>query len=177
MGEEGHLLIFQQRTVMTTPSIARCKRRQRGAETVEFMLTLLLFLFVFVMIIDIAIAMYDRGTVINASREGARQASLYWVDPLIFDPTTPELNQLLKRSMVDSVMSWTKDNLLIAPQDTALEMALQINSVEMLGATEHVSTNDVVSVDIHYPHSFILLTAFSGVAGPSLRSRTALGVE
>ncbi|MEJ2692312.1 MAG: TadE/TadG family type IV pilus assembly protein [Candidatus Thiodiazotropha sp.] len=162
---------------MPKPSIVRCKRRQRGAETVEFMLTLFLFLFVFVMIIDIAITMYDRGAVINASREGARQASLYWVDPQIFDPTTPELNQLLKRSMVDSVMSWTEDTLLIDPQDAGLMTSLRINASEMLGATEHISTSDVVSVDISYPHSFVLLTAFSGVAGPLLRSRTDLGVE
>jgi hypothetical protein len=158
-------------------SIVRSKRRQRGAETVEFMLTLFLFLFVFVMIIDVAVAMYDRGTIINASREGARQASLYWVDPQIFDPTTPELNQLLKRSMVDSVMAWTTNNLLIDPQNAGLTMVLQINASDMLGATAHVSTSDVVSVDILYPHSYILLTGFSGVAGPSLRSITALGVE
>jgi hypothetical protein len=162
---------------MSKRTIVRSKRKQRGAETVEFMLTLFLFLFVFVMIIDVAVAMYDRGTIINASREGARQASLYWVDPLIFDPTTPELNQLLKRSMVDSVMTWTEANLLIDPEDAGLTMALQINALDMPGATAHVSSSDVVSVDILYPHSYILLTGFSGVAGPSLRSITALGVE
>lgn len=158
-------------------SILRGKRRERGAETVEFMLTLFLFLFVFVMIIDIAITMYDRGSVINASREGARQASLYWVDPLLFDATTPQTNQLLKRSMVDSVMTWTEDSLLIDPQDAGLTMTLQINDADMLGATAPISSGDMVSVEILYPHSYILLSGFSGVAGPSLTSRTALGVE
>jgi hypothetical protein len=158
-------------------SMLRGKRRQHGAETVEFMLTLFLFLFVFVMIIDIAITLYDRGSIINASREGTRQASLYWVDPDLFDPTTPLSNQLLKRSMVDSVMTWTEDNLLIDPQDAGLTMTLQINGTDMPGATAHISTSDVVSVDIAYPHSYILLTGFSGVAAPSLTSRTALGVE
>jgi hypothetical protein len=162
---------------MAKPTIVKCKRRQRGAETVEFVITLFLFLFVFVMIIDVAITMYDRGTVINASREGARQASLYWVDPLTFDPTTPELNQLLKRSMVDSVMDWTEENLLIDPQEAGLTVILRINAAELLDATAHVSASDLVSVDITYPHSFILLTTFSGVTAPLLTSRTALGVE
>ena len=54
-------------------------RRQQGAETVEFMITLLLFFAVFLMIIEFAIVTYDRGTINNAVREGSRQASLYWV--------------------------------------------------------------------------------------------------
>jgi hypothetical protein len=162
---------------MSRIALFKSKARQRGAETVEFVITLLLFLFVFLMIIDIAIVVYNRGTVINASREGARQASLYWVDPLLFDPTTPQLNQRLKRSMVDSVMTWAETNLLIDPASSGLTMALQINSLDMLTAVEHVSTTDVVSVAIQYPHSYIGLTALSGLDGPLISTSTALGVE
>ena len=158
--------------------MVRCKTRQRGAETVEFMLTLLLFLFVFVMIIDIAVAMYDRGAVINASREGARQASLYWVDPELFDPTTPESNQLLKRAMVDSIMTWTEDSLLIDPQDTGLNMTLEITPAPLIkDGYPIISTTNVVRVGVNYPHSYILLTGFSGVDGPLINASTTLGVE
>ena len=141
------------------------------------MLTLLLFLFVFVMIIDIAIAIYNRGAIINASREGARQASLYWVDPLLFDPTTPEQNQLLKRSMVDSVMTWTEQNLLIDAEAVGLTVTLQVNATNMLNATEHVTSTDLVSVDIHYPHHYAALTSFTGLEGPFISASTSLGVE
>ncbi|MGD8908383.1 MAG: TadE/TadG family type IV pilus assembly protein [Chromatiales bacterium] len=162
---------------MSRISIFKSKHKQRGAETVEFLITLLLFLFVFFMIVDMAIVVYNRGTVINASREGARQASLYWVDPLVFDPTTPQLNQRLKRSMVDSVMTWAETNLLIDPESSGFTMALQINSLDMLNPVEPVSTADVVSVAIQYPHSYLVLTAFSGVDGPLISTSTALGVE
>ncbi|MCU7917867.1 MAG: pilus assembly protein [Candidatus Thiodiazotropha sp. (ex Dulcina madagascariensis)] len=153
------------------------KQRHRGAETVEFMLTLLLFLLVFFLIVDAAIALYNRGTIINASREGARQASLFWVDPLLFDPTTPELNQLLKRSMVDSVINWTESNLLIDQEAVGLTMTLRINTVEMVNPTQHVSSTDVASVDISYPHSYLVISTLSGVDGPSLASTTACSVE
>jgi hypothetical protein len=153
------------------------RQRQRGAETVEFMLTLLLFLLVFFMIIDFAITMYNRGTVINASREGARQASLFWVDPLLFDPTTPESNQLLKRSMVESVMTWTETNLLIDPQAVGQTMTLRLNAVEMIDPTHPVSYTDLVSVDVSHPHSFLVITPLTGVEGPNLASTETLGVE
>jgi hypothetical protein len=153
------------------------KQQQRGAETVEFMLTLLLFLLVFFLIVDVAIALYNRGTVINASREGARQASLFWVDPLLFDPTTPELNQLLKRSMVESVMTWSETNLLIDPEAVGQTMTLRVNAAEMVDPACHVSSNDVVSVDVSHPHSYLVITALSAVEGPNLTSTETLGVE
>jgi hypothetical protein len=153
------------------------RQRQRGAETIEFMLTLLLFLLVFFLIIDIAIAFYNRGTVINASREGARQASLYWIDPLLFNPLTPSSNQLLKRSMVESVMTWTETNLLIDPEVVGLTMTLSINAVEIVDPTHHVSSTDVASVEVSFPHSYLMTTTLTGVEGPSLASTTAFGVE
>jgi hypothetical protein len=159
-------------------SIARGGRlRQRGAETVEFMLTFLLFLLVFFMIIDFAIALYNRGTVINASREGVRQASLFWIDPPLFDPLTPATNQLLKRSMVESVITWTETNLLIDPQGVGQTLTLQLNTVEIFDPTLPVSSTDVVTVDVNFPHSFLVITGMTGIEGPNLASSETLGVE
>jgi hypothetical protein len=153
------------------------RQRQRGAETVEFMLTLLLFLLVFFMIVDLAIAMYNRGTVINATREGARQASLFWIDPALFNPLTPATNQLLKRAMVETVMSSTEANLLIDPEAVGLTMSLQVNAVEMINPTQAVSSTDLASVDVSFPHSFLVITQMTGVEGPNLASTETLGVE
>jgi hypothetical protein len=153
------------------------RQNQRGAETVEFMITLLLFLLVFFVIIDFAIALYNRGTVINASREGARQASLFWIDPSLFDPTTPELNQLLKRSMVESVITWTETNLIIDPQATGQTMTLRVNGVEMVDPTRHVRSTDRVSIDVAHAHNYLVITPLIGVEGPDLASTETLGVE
>jgi hypothetical protein len=162
---------------MTKFALKQGMRRQQGAETVEFMLTFLLFLLVFFLIIDVAILMYNRGTLINASREGARQASLFWINPALFDPTTPELNQLLKRSMVESIMTWTETNLLIDPEAVGQTLTLQVNGVEMVDPTCHVSATDVVRVDTSFPHNYLVTTALTGVEGPNLTSTETLGVE
>ena len=152
-------------------------KRQQGAETVEFLFTFLLFLMVFFMIIDFAIAMYDQGTIINASRDGSRQASMYWVDPATFDPETPDQNQQLKRSMVDSVITWTENNLVIDPGSTGLTLTLQVNSMDMAFAVQAVSAEDVVSVGINYPHEFIGLSSLAGLPGLLLLAQSAVGVE
>jgi hypothetical protein len=161
--------------VNTTKS--KHKNKQQGAETVEFMITFLLFLLVFFMIADFAIALYDRGVVNNAVREGSRQSTLYWVDPALFDDGTPDQNQLLKKTMVTSVISWTENNLLIDPDSVGLSLTLQINGVNMVAATEPVLDNDMVSVGIQYPHSFIGLTALSGAIGPTLSTQATQKVE
>jgi hypothetical protein len=155
----------------------RCKKGQCGAETVEFMLTLLLFLMVFFIITDFAIALYDRGAINNASRESSRQASLFWVDPDLFDPETPDQNQLLRKTMVTSVITWVENNLLIDPDSAGLNLTLQINSVDMATPTEPVSDGDLVSVSIQYPHSYTGLTVLSGATGPTLATQSAMGVE
>jgi lipopolysaccharide/colanic/teichoic acid biosynthesis glycosyltransferase len=155
----------------------RGRQRQRGAETIEFLLTFLLFLLVFFLIVDMAIAFYNRGTVIYASREGARQASLFWIDPDLFNPLTPASNQLLKISMVESVMNSTEANLLIDPEAAGLTMTLQVNGVEMINPTQPVSSNDVARVDVSFPHSYLMITAMTGIEGPNLASTETLGVE
>ncbi len=164
---------------MRLTRLTRLRRAQQGAETVEMLITLPLFLLVFFMIIDFAITVYDRGTLIDASREGSRQASLYWVDPLLFDPETPEQNQLLKRLMVESVMTWVETRLLIDPAAAGVSMTLKINAVDMssLTLTAAVSAGDVVSVGITYPHSYIGLSNLAGVSGPSLTVQSGQGVE
>jgi hypothetical protein len=156
---------------------ARTPSRQRGAETVEFLLTLLVFFLVFFMIVDFAIATFDQGTVMNTSRDACRQASLYWVDPATFDPETPLQNQKVKRSMVDTVVTWAESNLVIDPGGSGLSASFQINSVDVEWAIEVVSPGDVVSVDVSYPHQFIGLSSLAGVSGMPILGHSVLGVE
>ena len=155
----------------------KLRRHQRGAETLEFMLTFLLFILVLFMIVDFAIAIYDRGTVVNAAREGNRQASLFWIDPVLFDPLNPSQNQLLKRAMVDSVMTWTENNLIIDTDASGLNLTLQINNANMSGSTQPITEGDVVTIDLQYAHNFIGLVGLAGATDPVLTTQTGLGVE
>lgn len=157
--------------------LGRSLRRQLGAETVEFMITLLLFFTVFLMIIEFAIVTYDRGTINNATREASRQASLYWVDPALFDPFTPETNQRVKRVMVDSVTTWTRNNLLIDPGGSGLAVTLNVNGTALASGTQAVSTDDQVLVNVTYNHQFLALQSLLSSASFSLNSQSGAGVE
>lgn len=163
--------------VMSKIPKTRLRRYQRGAETVEFMVTFLLFVLVMFLIVDFAITVYDRGTVVNAAREGNRQASLFWIDPVLFDPLDPTQNQRFKRSMVDTVMTWTENNLLIDPNMSGINLTLQINNANMTTPTQTVSEGDVVSVDLQYGHNYIGLGVLAGATDPVLTSQSGLGVE
>ena len=166
------------------------KRRQKGGETVEFMLTLLFFLFVFFMIIEFAVLTYDRGSMNNAARFGSRQASLYWVDPICFSEFTPLINQRLKPDMVDTVMTWTNQNLLIVPGATSLSTALQVNGTNVSAspcshpdgttstkASQAVLPTDITTVDIDYDHRYIGLAAFVPSTGVVMNTQSGAGVE
>ncbi len=56
-------------------------KSQRGQTIVEFAFILPLLVLILIGIIDYSIFLYDRVVVTNASREGARRASLFLVDP------------------------------------------------------------------------------------------------
>lgn len=82
------------------------KKRQAGAEMVEFILTLLFFFIVLFMIIDFGILMYEKGTLTDAARVGARQGSLYWINPddtaayCPYNNRTPRDNVCMKEEMI-----------------------------------------------------------------------------
>ncbi|MGB5743107.1 MAG: TadE/TadG family type IV pilus assembly protein [Sedimenticolaceae bacterium] len=152
-------------------------RRQAGAETVEFMITLLLFFTVFFIVIEFAIATYDRGTINNAVREGSRQASLYWVDPVLFDPETPEQNQRLKYSMVESVITWTENNLLVDFGGGGMTLTLNIGGSTLGSGTAFVDTTDEVLVNIAYDHSFLALDGLLSSPSFTLATQSGSGVE
>ena len=168
-----------------TAQHVRVNRYQRGAETVEFMLTLLLFLFVFFMIIEFAVVTYDRGTLNNAARMGSRQASLYWADPICFDTLKPLENQRMKPLMVTSVMTWTDQNVLIDPASTGLNSVLQVNGANMTLDADCangiddviVLPPDIVSVGIDHAYQSIGLAGFVSAFAPTLGSFSSAGVE
>ncbi len=93
-------------------------KRQAGAEMVEFILTLPFFFIVVFMFIDFGIVLFDKGTLNEASRIGARQASLFWIDPANYnnDPknaTEIRRNIRMKESMIVTAVDLYRDNILI----------------------------------------------------------------
>jgi Flp pilus assembly protein TadG len=60
-------------------------KEQRGASMVEFAIVLPLLLLLVFGMIEFSILLYDKAVITNASREGARFASMYYVDPADHD--------------------------------------------------------------------------------------------
>jgi hypothetical protein len=149
---------------------------QRGAETVEFALTLVLFMLVFFMIVDFALATYNRGVVLQAAREASRQGSLYWVDPAVYNPLTPLQNQRLKRAMVTTMEDWYQ-GILVDPGGSGIDLTLEINDLEITDATVVVNGDANVSVDLSYEHSYIGLDVLASSSGFTLDVRSGAGVE
>ena len=166
------------------PLSVSLERRQRGAETVEFVLTLLFFLFVFFMILEFAVLTYDRGTVNNAARDASRRASLYWVDPAQFNPTTPLSNQRINPNTVRDFVQWTEDNLVIDPASSGLTRTLSVgtDSIDISPSTGGladvvVRPNEAVILDIDYAHQYLWLSGFVPSTGLGLNTDSGASVE
>ena len=172
---------------MKSPLTVSLKRRQQGAHTVEFMLTLMLFLLVFLTVIEFAIVVYDRGTVNNTVRWGSRQASLFWIDPndlqLLEDGTIFTVPPRTKHAFVDSVRVWTEQNLLIDPSNLGMNVAMQvveadgsITDVTIADPVADVSNVATVRVDVDYAHQYLAIAGF-GFVGLALDSQSSAGME
>ncbi|MDX5376894.1 MAG: pilus assembly protein, partial [Halomonas sp.] len=59
----------------------RSVQRQRGSEVVEFAISASLLFILLFGIIEFSVALFDKATLTNASREGARTGILYRPEP------------------------------------------------------------------------------------------------
>jgi hypothetical protein len=88
-----------------------------GGETVEVLITLVLFFLLVLTIIEFSIVVFDKGVVASAARVGARQGSLYWIDPSNYDPDDSKNNIRIRESMISSAVDQYLD-VLIQPHAT-----------------------------------------------------------
>ena len=154
------------------------KKRQRGAETVEFALTLVAFFIVFFMLVDYSITMFDQGTLINSACVAARQGSLYWTDPDpdVYDPTQPLDNIRMKRSMIDTALNYYLAALIKGGNDTVTSTCTLDDGTDCPSLVVGMGGRSL-TVDLSYPHSFIALSGFLGVEAPNLGAHTGANAE
>jgi hypothetical protein len=148
-------------------------------------LTLVLFFFLVFTIIDLSVAIYNQGVVATASRVGARQASLFWMDPSDYSPTDTANNVRIKESMIDSAVAFYL-SLLIRPSTDDRTAEYRVSGATLdpddgtsdlvcCSAASCTVTTCVseasVGVDITYPYS-----GFSAVPWiPDLPLRAVVG--
>jgi hypothetical protein len=153
----------------------RC--RQAGAETVEFAVTLLIFFTVFMLIIDMAIAMYNKGAITNAARDGARQGSLFWMDPSAFNEADSSANLKLKESMISSAVNYWAGTV-INPGADAVGHVTSLNGTAVVAnSIQPAVAGGQVAVTVSYPHDYIGITGLLGVLGMNLQAGAGHEVE
>jgi hypothetical protein len=161
------------------------RRLQWGGEIIEATLLLFPFFLVCFLIIDMAVMMFDQGLINHAARYGARQGSLYWVDPSDYDLTDPRGNIRVKEAMINTAVSYYFNNALInpgkAPLNPPYAELLPPDEVEEHGSVPNRWWSNVsnarAAVQLTYPHDFIGLTRVLGFSGMTMDADTGLSTE
>ena len=110
----GLLLSGDERSGWGSGNGPLLKKRQAGAEMVETIKTLLFLFIVLMMIIEFGTLIFNKGALLEASRVGARQGSLFWINPdnnaancPYIENQAPANNVCMKEAMiVSAVNSW-----------------------------------------------------------------------
>lgn len=153
--------------------------RQKGGETVEFALHAALVFLLFFGIIEFAIAMYDQGTMVHASRVGAREASLYWLDVTQITPESdPGNDQRAKPSEIEAAVKTFSDRFLVSftGADAVVDIfhgGVRINNL----ATTVVGAQDTVRADVSLLYRAPVTAALAHLLDLNLSARAEMRVE
>lgn len=132
-------------------------RNQQGAEVVEFAITSgLLFLLLFA-IVEFSVALFDKATLTNASREGARTGILWRPEPRDLGAENSAIGQAIDDYAAAHLISL----------GGAASMITDIQRVDVSGNGTFDHGDDVI-VTITYPYQFLLLPEFIGTLGGAL---------
>lgn len=126
-------------------------RRQQGSETVEFAISATLLFLLLFGIIEFSVALYDKATLTNASREGARTG-------ILFRPENPR-DTVSEDAMIEQVIRDYAEQYLISLGGPA-EMDISITRSD-----PDMSPGSDVVVTVDYPYQFLLLPGFVGTLG------------
>lgn len=153
--------------------------RQKGGETVEFALHAVLVFLLFFGIIEFSIAMYDQGTMVHASRVGAREASLYWLDVTQITPQSdPQDDQRVSPSAIEDAVTEFSDRFLVSftGAEAVVDIfheGVRINDLE----TRVVGAQDAVRTDVSLLYRAPVTAALAQLMDLDLLARAEMRVE
>ncbi|MBZ9539065.1 pilus assembly protein [Modicisalibacter tunisiensis] len=128
--------------------------RQQGSETVEFAISASLLFLVLFGIIEFSVALFDKATLTNASREGARTGILFRPDPR---------DTAAEDAAITAAVQDYADQYLISLGGAAA-MSIDIQRQDLTGDATF-NAGDAVRVTVDYPYHFLLLPEFIGTLG------------
>ncbi len=131
-------------------------RGERGGVMAEFAIILPALVLILFGIVEFALIMYDKAVITNASREGARLASLYYPDPT--DPTA----RIPDAQVQTAVMNYAASFLI-----TFGGNSLQVSDIQVDPPTLDANGQWVRRVVVNYQYGFLVLPGFvTSLTGP-----------
>lgn len=142
--------------------------RQKGTETVEFAISASLLFLILFGIIEFSVALFDKATLTNASREGARTGILYRPGPRDLAGEDASIEAAVRAYAEDYLISL----------GGIAEMSIDIQRVD-LGGEVGFDAGDEVIVTVDYPYQWLVLPGFVATLGGALNltSTTVMRAE
>jgi hypothetical protein len=144
------------------------RKKQRGTEIVEFAITALLLFMLLFGIIEFSVALFDKATITNAGREGARTGILYRPDPRNLGAEDAAIEE--------AVNNYAAAYLISLGGPAELDVVIQR---EDLSGNGSFGAGDELIVTVTYPYQFLVLPGFiAGLGGGiNLSSTTIMRAE
>jgi hypothetical protein len=154
---------------------------QKGTETVEFAISAFLIFTLLFGIIEFSLLLFDKATIANASREGARVGILYrdyWdADGNALDRDAGLVQAQEDTLIKQAAMSYAQ-NFLISPGGGANLTEDDITITRNLGGDGEYNVGDSISVRIDYDFHFLLLPGLvAGLVSDGLPAQTVMFAE
>lgn len=131
------------------------RKKQQGAELVEFAITALLLFTLLFGIIEFSVALFDKQTITNAAREGARNGILFRPDPRDLAIEDQIIEDAINEYAADYLIS------LGGPAEMDIDIQRTLN-----GGT--FGAGDQVTVTVTYPYQFLIIPGFVGNLGDGI---------
>lgn len=130
------------------------RRKQRGAELVEFAIASTLLFMLLFGIIEFSVALFDKATITNAGREGARTGIVYRPAPR--DAVTED------SAIRTAVSAYAEDYLISLGGQAAMDTTITRTDLNGDGI---FNAGDELSVTVTYPYRFLIIPGFVSEIG------------
>ncbi|MBS9405260.1 pilus assembly protein [Halomonas sp. TRM85114] len=135
--------------------MGRSLHRQKGSELVEFAISATVLFLLLFGIIEFSVALFDKATLTNASREGARTGILYRpADPVLDTRNLPEEDAAIKQA----VRNYAEKYLISLGGPAQMDIDIDRSDPDM-------SPGSYVTVVVDYPYQYLVLPGFIGDLG------------
>lgn len=124
----------------------RRRRQQRGSEIVEFAITALLLFLLLFGIVEFSVVLYDKATITNAAREGAREGILFRPEPRDLAAEDAAIRQ--------TVDEYAQEHLISLGGPASMNVTIERNDLNSNGRFD---AGDELVVTVAYPYDWLVV--------------------